>query len=493
MCPPQVAGSCGSFRLMKVQDQTGHEIDASFEVECPQGGPPAVVFLSRSGTSAAGTARHADYDQGLRLLLERLGSIGAVLVDALVDSGHTRKHGLPEGQRRIPLRDFDYPLPLATVASGELRKAIGRGQTGVARKPGVKRGGNPNKQIRLVLRLPESISSDPERLGRFLATGKIEVRHFALIANQHVYDVEAAAATLEEDTWSLPEGNVEPGDRVVFWRTLGPDGKRGIVAFGEVISRPTVMEDPPEAAPFWLGVRPVSPLRRFRLRYLRPSKLPLWLDEDTSGTLASLTVSRGQETKLYRVTPDQMEALVSLAGGWDTVQSACNALPRVQLVTTPDEVAAQHIEEEVVAAADAATSKRRGQGYSADPAFRAAVELHAMDLAKAYLKGLMGTEMKNTSANQPYDFECPNAPHHRFVEVKGTTGDGTEVFLTANEVEHARAWHEVSALVVVHGIQVERDPEGRWVATGGSLRDISPWSPDSGTLRPLAYRYVLPG
>jgi hypothetical protein len=46
--------------------------------------------------------------------------------------------------------------------------------------------------------------------------------------------------------------------------------------------------------------------------------------------------------------------------------------------------------------------------------------------------------------------------------------------------------------LVVHGIRVERDPEGTFLATGGTLLDISPWSPDVGTLRPLAYRYTLP-
>jgi hypothetical protein len=46
---------------------------------------------------------------------------------------------------------------------------------------------------------------------------------------------------------------------------------------------------------------------------------------------------------------------------------------------------------------------------------------------------------------------------------------------------------------VVHGIQVERSSDGGWVASGGTLKDISPWSPDVGTLRPLAYRYILPG
>ena len=440
---------------------------------------------------------------------------------------------------------------------------------------------------------------------------------FALLANAGRYDVESAAAALPEDTWLLPEGDVRVGDRLVFWRTLGKDGRRGVVALGEVTGEAALREKEGAALQYWKEPPPVGPQRRLQLRYVQAPKLPLWLDEDTTGVLASLSVSRGQGTKLYRVTPEQMDALVRLAGGWgppaapaspaavrlvETAHEVADAitsfnvgaaqhldLVRSLLRTTslwvydsetgtfapnkfaawcrisfdlyergrreqnfdgvafdgnvarraielaigrpyiarpdahsalvlwaetlagegvldgidatkwamlalrnwPDEVEEQEVEKEVVDAADAAISKRRGQGYSADPAFRSAVELHAMEVVETYLQA-MGLAPKNTSANHPYDFECPGASHHRFVEVKGTTGDGAEVFLTANEVEHARAWQAVSALVVVYGIQVERNRDGTFLATGGTLLDICPWSPDSGTLRPLAYRYILP-
>ena len=187
--------------------------------------------------------------------------------------------------------------------------------------------------------------------------------------------------------------------------------------------------------------------------------------------------------------------LVSAAGAGEGVLDGIDTTKWAMLSVGvwPEEVEEQQVEEAVADAVDAATAKRRGQGYSADPAFRSAVELHAMELAKAYLKALTGTEPKNTSANHPYDFECPNAPHHRYVEVKGTTGDGAEVFLTAGEVEHARSHPGLCALVVVHGIQVERSPDGTFMATGGTLLDICPWSPDVGTLRSIAYRYLLPG
>jgi len=462
---------------------------------------------------------------------------------------------------------------------------------------------------------PSTVKADPARVAP-PPTGATTT--YALLANAERYDVEAASATLPEDTWLLPEGDVRVGDRLVFWRTQGKDGHRGVVAFGEVTGEAELREKEGAGLAYWKVPPPVGPQRRLQLRYVQAPNLPLWLDEDSTGTLASLSVSRGQGTKLYRVTPEQMDALVRLAGGWDNAGLARPAPPPVRLVATaaevaeavasfndaaashpdrawgllrstslwvydsatgrfgpnkfvawcpitfelyeqgkreqnlggvafdgnvaklaiekavgrpyvarpkghaallewakrlagegvldgvdtgkwamlplgawPDEVEEQRFEQEVADAADGATSRRRGQGYSTDPAFRSAVELRAMEVVETHLRGL-GLAPKNTSATQPYDFECEGASHHRFVEVKGTTGDGGEVFLTANEVEHARAQPSLCALVIVHGIEVERSSNGRWVATGGTLRDISPWSPDFGTLRPLAYRYAIP-
>ena len=76
-------------------------------------------------------------------------------------------------------------------------------------------------------------------------------RCYAILANYAVYDVEGASRTLTEDTWSLPRGEPRPDDQLVFWRTLGPDGKRGVVAFGRVTQEPRTMPVPPSSRRFW--------------------------------------------------------------------------------------------------------------------------------------------------------------------------------------------------------------------------------------------------
>jgi hypothetical protein len=40
----------------------------------------------------------------------------------------------------------------------------------------------------------------------------LERSFFALLSNPRQYDVEAASAALDVDTWRLPRGEVQPGD-----------------------------------------------------------------------------------------------------------------------------------------------------------------------------------------------------------------------------------------------------------------------------------------
>lgn len=462
--------------------------------------------------------------------------------------------------------------------------------------------------------------------------GAAGTRAFGLLVNPARYDVVGASAALDEDTWLLPAGEARLGDRLAFWRTThGADRRRGVVAFAEVIGVADMRIKEGEGLRFWLEEPPADPQRRIRVRYVDAPNLPLWLEDDDTGTLAALSVGRGQGTKLYKITVEQWAALVKLAGGWNprdvgasteagpppSAPAAPAPLP-VRLVVTaaeiaqtitsfnngaeanaglvwnilrttslwvydsdsdtfgpnkfvgwhpitfalyeqgrqdqvlggskfdgnvtrvaietavgrsyasrpaahaalvqwaeaiggagvldiptpekweflaldlwPDQVEDQRVAAEITEAAEEIVQRRRGQGYSSDPAVRRAVELHAMAVAKAYLVGL-GRDPKDTSATRPYDFECEGAPDHRYVEVKGTTGDGSEVLLTVNEVEHARAHPGVSALFVVHGIKVESAPDGTIIASGGTTRVISPWSPDDGLLRPLTFRYTVP-
>ena len=75
------------------------------------------------------------------------------------------------------------------------------------------------------------------------------------------------------------------------------------------------------------------------------------------------------------------------------------------------------------------------------------------------------------------------------VEVKGLTGPGNPVTLTANEVSHAETFPRC-ILAVVENIGVEKTPGGP-VASGGTLRRWDPWTTDEDRLRPTQYRYDL--
>jgi len=74
-----------------------------------------------------------------------------------------------------------------------------------------------------------------------------------------------------------------------------------------------------------------------------------------------------------------------------------------------------------------------------------------------------------------------------FVEVKGTTGNGATIVLTANEVAVATERWPDTALAVVTGIELsDAEPGG---ASGGRLEVETPWSPVPERLSALAHAY----
>lgn len=299
------------------------------------------------------------------------------------------------------------------------------------------------------------------------------MKTFAVIANRRTYDVEAAAAALEVDTWSLPAGDVAPGDRFLVWRTLGTDGERGVVALGEVLAAPDLVPPSDVEAPFWRQPMPTETRRRFRFRYVMPPGLPLWLHNDKTGVLDSLTVSRGQGTKVYTVTPAQWQAIVEMAGGWDVFELGEDA---------PDS------DDSVPPAG----RRNGGQGYSSDAARNKAVELRAMRVVRDHLEQSEGWSVNDTSAFRPYDFFCQRAEERLYVEVKGTTTAGASVHVTIGEVTHARRHEDECALYVVTGIEVTRAGQ-EVVASGGSIDVVlRPWRVDAvGELLPKTFEYRL--
>lgn len=131
-----------------VCDPDGNDLDARFFVE--RMAEDLTVVIESSGAGA--TTRNVDYDEGLRLILERLGTVDALLVRVEVDS--TRTAGLSTETRTIAIDDFPSPVLVSDVDSYKLRRAISGGAAKTARRPNAQGGGNPRKRLRLFLAFP---------------------------------------------------------------------------------------------------------------------------------------------------------------------------------------------------------------------------------------------------------------------------------------------------------------------------------------------------
>ena len=147
--------------VMQVRSDEGRALDARFELH-RIGDELSLVFHSRGGTAGSAAERNTQYNPGLERLLARLLEAGAVVEDALVDSGPAQSLDLEE--RRLVHPDLSYPISSGDPAT--LRQALGRAMAAVGRRPGAKGSGNMTKRILLRVRWPseEGIASIAGRL-----------------------------------------------------------------------------------------------------------------------------------------------------------------------------------------------------------------------------------------------------------------------------------------------------------------------------------------
>lgn len=157
------------------------------------------------------------------------------------------------------------------------------------------------------------------------------------------------------------------------------------------------------------------------------------------------------------------------------------------------------------AAAWTASDTPAGQGLSANPAERVAVEMRAMAAARSYFAGLGWLEDQadaDAYKHESFDLVLRRGGEVKHVEVKGTTqitkgspDAGIRVFLTRNEVDHAHGHCKAAmkcqsiALFILFGIKLTAAPNEPPSATGGSRLVRDPWILGHGTLEPAAYRY----
>ena len=306
----------------------------------------------------------------------------------------------------------------------------------------------------------------------FLDTTVTRRKYFALLASPGRFDIRASSAALATDYWIVPRRTAKRGDRIIFWQSMDRDRRRGVVAFGEVTEPATERGPDPAGARFWKSgaSRPEIALR-IGVRCVVPTETPLWLDDDLSGTLAGLSVSRGQGNTLFIVTDSQWDAVVELSSGWP--HGAADA-GRAMTADHPDPE----------------PQTASGQGRSSNAARNKAIELRAMDVVTArYLA--QGWQVTDTSATKPYDLVCTDpSGHDHFFEVKGMGGTGPPVTVTQGEVSQARRNLGRVSMAIVSGIN--SGPAPSYTATGGTLSYLELWDPDTGTLVPTQYRFTPP-
>jgi hypothetical protein len=119
---------------------------------------------------------------------------------------------------------------------------------------------------------------------------------------------------------------------------------------------------------------------------------------------------------------------------------------------------------------------------------RRAIELRAVEVTIGRLVEL-GYDVRDVGAVKSFDLDCMRGNEVLHVEVKGSSGSGERVVLTANEVEHARTCGGEVALAIVSGIHLSLDGEGTPRACGGTLELWHPWQIDTGELVPSEYYY----
>jgi hypothetical protein len=140
-------------------------------------------------------------------------------------------------------------------------------------------------------------------------------RYWAFFGNPRIYRVEEAISCLDHDAWTSKDSDIAKGDRVIFWRGAY-GGRAGIVGLGEIEGNPRDMLPPRKSAFYFVNDADITREPRVSVRIVRPPKAPLWLHEDSTGVLASLSISKARGGTVFRIEPQQWWRVLELLGGW---------------------------------------------------------------------------------------------------------------------------------------------------------------------------------
>src|SRR5216683_1326715 len=111
--------------------------------------------------------------------------------------------------------------------------------------------------------------------------------YWTFLANPKVYDIERAVRDKIRDYWTVPGHDVRAGDRAIIWKAQGKSQKRGIIALAEVLTDPMPRAD--TNLDYWINQNKSNEIiDRVDVRYLVPSRLPLWLEETSPAVIRKL-------------------------------------------------------------------------------------------------------------------------------------------------------------------------------------------------------------
>lgn len=147
--------------------EAGTELDATFSVENVDG-QLRLTVESRGGARGAPNERNTQYDDGLRVLLARLGDRNAEITDALVTSATSLRKYPADEERRVRT-EHDFPIRVADHDPDMLRRAFGRAMRKAARDPVLTSSGNNNKRVTFSINVPGA--NVVEELAAYLRTG----------------------------------------------------------------------------------------------------------------------------------------------------------------------------------------------------------------------------------------------------------------------------------------------------------------------------------
>jgi len=168
---------------MRVHDDDGQELDATFSVEDAEGGW-SLVMESRGGTAGSPKARNVDYIPGMDLLLKRLGQLGFRLTDAALESAPVMS--LPLEQRRLEIRNSNYPVELRELDAVKFGKELRAAQ-----------GSNNTRRVRLYIEegnTPSSTVHSLEELGAWLSKGVPAREQLLSMVEGSAFDVASAVS-----------------------------------------------------------------------------------------------------------------------------------------------------------------------------------------------------------------------------------------------------------------------------------------------------------